>query len=186
MTGGPLRSCARLLADRRVVLVLVNRARNIVLPAGQRRLVLCGQMAAIGAAHRMLLAVHAGFAALQIPRLPRGKLTAAHTLARCAPAGRSSVPGSSGRSPGQSAAPVNSVQSAAAAKKRRAVMWSLLGCFWLLASPGFAWALREETRSTSSMFRATFCQSDGRNQMRSERWASVTCARRLRVGLSLT
>jgi hypothetical protein len=48
--------------------------------------------------------------------------------------------------------------------------------FIFAAGPGSAWALREETLAVAFMFRATFCQSDGRNQMRLKNAASVTCS----------
>src|SRR6202020_404983 len=63
-----------LLANLCVVLVLGNRSRNIVLPARQRSFVGTCQVAAVGAAHRMLLAVHASLPALQIACLAAGQL----------------------------------------------------------------------------------------------------------------
>src|SRR5437868_3398476 len=68
------------LANASVVLILINRARDMVLPARQSRLVACSQVPAIGAAHRVFLAIHAGFAAFNIPRLPCSHLSTPDAL----------------------------------------------------------------------------------------------------------
>src|SRR5579875_3298743 len=69
-----------MLLNAAVVLVAVNRARYPVLPAIQGGAIGAGEMAVVGAAHLVFLAIDRGIAAFQIAGFAGGQLAALHSL----------------------------------------------------------------------------------------------------------